>query len=172
MKKHINMILAVLLSLLIVGCIGTGTITIKHELAEFVSSNSGMEIVEVDLTTNNDYNDHKDKIKSIDQVTVIGWLVNELPAANQAQIWIADVGTYSTPDLVRENATRVFVSPVISGNDSLFVNWADGLDLIENLPTLKKAAENGHFWIYGIAEDTPFRVRFHVTLIITLTAGL
>ena len=172
MKNRINMILAVLLSLLIAGCIGTGTITFKYELAEFVSSSSGMEKVEVDLTTNKDYNDNKDKIKSIDQVTVVGWLVNELSADNQAQIWISDVGTYTTPDSVIENATRVFISPVIPGNDSLFIDWANGLDLVENLPSLKTAAENGHFWIYGIAENAPFLVRYHVTLVITMTAGL
>lgn len=172
MMKRIKMISAVLLSFLIAGCVGTGTITFKHEIDAFASSSSAMQKVEVDLTTNKDYNDNKDKIKSIDQVTVVGWLVNEHTADNQAQIWISDAGTYTTPDEVRANATRIFASPVIPGSDSLFIDWANGLDMIENLPALKEAADRGDFWVYGLAENAPFMVRFRITLIITMTAGL
>lgn len=158
--------------LLIAGCIGSGTLIIVFEIAEFVSSSSGLEVMEVDLASNDDYDDNKDKIKSIDQVTVVGWLVNELPDPNQAQIYIADVGIYSTPAEVVANATRVFTSPVIPGNDSVFIDWADGLSHIENLPALKDAADSGYFWLYGVAADSPFMVRFRITLVITMTAGL
>lgn len=172
MKNLKTGILAFLMPLFVAGCVGTGTIIIVFELAEFVSSSSGLEVVEVDLTDNSDYNDNKDRIKSIEQVTVIGWLVNELQTDNQAEIFIADVGTYSTPAEVQAGGTRVFTSPVIPGGDSVFIDWSDGLSRIENLPALKDAADAGHFWLYGLAADSPFTVRFNITLVITMTAGL
>ena len=172
MKKLKIGILALIVPLFIAGCVGSGTLIIVFELAEFVSSSSGIEVMEIDLTSNDDYNDNKDKIKSIEQVTVVGWLSNELQTENQAQIYIADVGTYSTPAEVEANATRVFTSPVIPGGDTVFIDWTNGLSHIENLPALKDAADAGHFWLYGVAADNPFMVRFRITLVITLTAGL
>jgi len=172
MIRNLKTISALILSLLIAGCIGSGTIIFVFDLDEFVSSSAGMEVVEVDLTTNSDYNDNKDKIKSIDQVTVVGWFVNLEPADNQAELYVADVGTYSTPADVRANATRVFVSPVMAGSDSVFISWSDGLSHIENLTVLKDKADAGYFWIYGLAADSPFTVRYRLSLVITMTAGL
>ncbi len=117
MKKRAFTISAVMLSLFIAGCIGSGTVRLEYEIDEFVSSSEDMIVEEINLADNEDYDDNKDKIKSVDQVTVVGWMVNLEPVENFAEIWIADVGTYLSPAEVRANATRVFISPVISGND-------------------------------------------------------
>ena len=172
MKKYFAFAMAFLVAIYITGCVASGTVIIVFDIDEFVSSSTGMEVVEVDLTTNSDYNDNKDKIKSIDQVTVAGTLTNLESVDNQAEIWLAYTGEYDTPAEVRDNATRIFVSPVIPGDDDLLINWADGLSHIENLDALKDAAEAGHFWLYGLAADSPFTVRFRITLVITMTAGL
>jgi len=172
MNKRPTLIAAVLLFVFLAGCIGTGTIRLEYELDEFYSSSGNIQVVEVDLTTNEDYNDNKDKIKSVDQVTVVGWLINMQQADNSAEIWLSDVGTFASEAEVRANATRVFVSPVIPGNDSVFIDWSDGLNHVENLPALKDAAEVGHFWLYGLADSAPFNVGFRIGLIIVLTAGL
>ncbi len=164
--------MALLVPIYIAGCIASGTVIIVFDIDEFVSSSTGMEVVEVDLTTNKDYNDNKDKIKSIDQVTVVGTLTNLESTDNQAEIWLAYTGEYDTPAQVRDNATRIFVSPVIPGDAELFIDWSDGLSHIENLNALKDAAEDGHFWLYGLAADSPFTVQFNITLVITMTAGL
>ncbi len=172
MKKLLSFAMPLLVPIFIAGCVASGTIIIVFDLAEFVSSSTGMEVVEVNLTTNSDYQDNKDKIKSIDQVTVAGTLTNLEPADNQAEIWLAYTDSYATPAEVRLNATRIFVSPVIPGGEELLINWADGLNHIENLDALKDAADEGLFWLYGLAADSPFTVQFNITLIITMTAGL
>jgi hypothetical protein len=171
MRKSTRYTLAVMLSLLVVACLGTGTITFIFDIDEFTSSSSGMEKREIDLTTNSDYNDNKDRIKSVDQVSVVGWFINEESAANSAEIFVSDV-EYSDPDSVRDYATRVFTSPVIPGDDSVFVNWSDALAQIENLPYLKERVDDGYFWLYGLAESSPFRIRCRITLLITITVGL
>ena len=172
MKKLAILFTAILFPVFIAGCIGTGTIKLEYEIAEFVSASDGMVVEEIDLTTNKDYRENKDKIKSVDQVTVVGWFHNLQQADNYAEVWVAYTDTLSTPAMVRANATRVFKSPVIPGNDSLFINWSDGLSHIENIPTLKDAADRGNFWLYGLAENSPFTVRFRIGLVIILTAGL
>ncbi len=172
MKKYLTFAMALLLLTYIAGCVASGTIIITYDIDEFISSSVGMEVVEVDLTTNEDYNDNKDKIKSIDQVTVTGTLANLQPEDNQAEIWLADSGNYVTPAEVREDAIRIFTSPVIPGDSTIFISWSDGLSHIENIGALKDAAEEGHFWLYGLAENSPFTVRFKITLVITMTAGL
>jgi hypothetical protein len=171
MRKNITYTLAAMLSLLIVACLGTGTVTFKYDFNEFYTSSDIMHKEHVDLTTNSDYNDNKDRIKSIDQVSVVGWFINEEPVADSAEIFVSEV-EYEDPETVRENATRVFSSPTIPGNDSIFVDWADALAHIENLPYLKDRVDNGQFWLYGLAANAPFTVRCRITLIITFTVGL
>lgn len=172
MKKYLTYAMVLLLLVYIAGCVASGTTIVIYDIDEFISSSSGMEVVEVDLTTNEDYNDNKDKIKSIDQVTVTGTLANLESDTAQAEIWLAHTDEYTDPDTVREYAVRVFVSPSIPGNSAIFINWSDGLSHIENLGALKDAADGGHFWLYGLAENSPFTVRFKITLVITMTAGL
>ena len=164
--------MALLVPIFIAGCVASGTIIITYDIAEFISSSSGMHIEEIDLTENEDYEDSKDKIKSIDQVTVTGTLTNLEDSTTQAEIWLADTGDYATQALVRDNATMIFISPIIPGDSAIFISWSDGLNHIENLGALKDAAEGGHFWLYGLADNTPFTVRFKITLVITMTAGL
>lgn len=171
MRMYSKLALAVLVPVLFGGCLlVSGTFTFTHEIDEFVSSNGAFQAREIDLTQDKDYNDNKDKIQSVDQVSVVGWFFNMSPQDNSAEIYIADVGTYQNADEVRANATRVFTTPEISGNDSLFVKWSDALGMIENLPVLKDKAEAGYFWLYGIAASSPFTMRFEATLVITITA--
>lgn len=172
MRKSAIFILLAMLPLLVAGCLlATGTITFTHDIDEFTTSNGSMDKREIDLTTDSDFNDNKDKIQSVDQVSVVGWFYNGEQVDNFAELYISENGTYTEPDSVREYATRVYTSPVIPGNDSVFVDWADAIPLIENLSYLKDEVYDGHFWIYGLAQNSPFWFRCKLTLIITLTVG-
>jgi hypothetical protein len=172
MRTSTILTLAVMLSVLIAGCLGTGTVTFKKDIDEFYSTSGFMHKEMIDLTTNKDYDDNKDRIKSIDQVSVVGWFVNDEPVDNYAEIYISEDGSFTEPAEVRENATRVYKSLVIPGGDSVFVDWADALPLIENLPYLKERVLDGRFWLYGLAENSPFAVHCRLTLIVTFTVGL
>jgi hypothetical protein len=172
MRKNAIFILAALLPLLIAGCmLASGTVTFTHDIDEFTTSSGSMDKKEIDLTTDKDFNDNKDKIQSVDQVSVVGWFYNGEPVDNFAELYVSENGTYTEPDTVRKYATRVYTSPVIPGLDTVFVDWADALPLIENLSYLKDEVYDGHFWIYGLAQNSPFWFHCKLTLIITLTVG-
>lgn len=172
MRKNAIFILIAMLPLLVAGCLlASGTVTFTHDIDEFITSSGFTEKREIDLTTDEDFNDNKDKIQSIDQVSVVGWFYNGEPVDNFAELYVSEDGSYADPDMVRQNATRVYTSPEVPGMDSVFVDWTDALPLIENLSYLKDEVYDGHFWIYGLAQNSPFWFRCNLTLIITLTAG-
>lgn len=171
MSKSAIYTLIAMLSLLLAGCLASGTVTFTHDIDEFTTSSGFMDKREIDLTDEDDFNDNKDKIQSVDQVSVVGWFYNLEPVDNSAELYVSEDGSYTDPDMVRQNATRVYTSPVVPGNDSVFVDWDDALPLIENLSYLKDEVYDGHFWIYGLAENSPFALRCRLTLIITLTVG-
>jgi len=152
-------------------CIVSGTITFIYDIDEFYSHSGSIQTIEVNLADNSDYNDNKDKIKSINHVAVVGTIENLMGVSNSAEVYISDIGTYTNPDTIRLYGKKIFTSPSVPGNDSVFINWSDGLQYIENLPDLKAAVESGYFWIYSLAENPDFNMRFKISFAITMTVG-
>jgi hypothetical protein len=172
MKRYALITFALLVPTLIAGCIlTTGTIVIVENIDSFASTNNAVNKVEIDLTTNSDYNDHKDQIKSVDAVSIVGWVINRGNAENSGVVWMADSGTLTNPDTT--NAKLLVVSPSVPAGDSVLINWSDAVSHVQNFDALKdKIFNDPHFWIYGIASSTPFVMEFRMSLVITLTVGL
>jgi len=170
MKKLLTLGTALLLPAFMAGCIATGTFVFVFDIEGNQSSPVSILAQMVDLTENDEYNDHKDKIKSIDAVAVVGEITNNLPAETVGQIWISDE-LYVTPDEVRQNATLVFETPSIPGNSTIFIDWSDGLSRIQHFDELKAQVESGNFIVYGISTGA-FDLFFDLNLIVTFTAGV
>ena len=169
MKKALLSGLALLLAVVMADCIATGTLVFVFDLEGSHSSPGDFEAIDVDLSTNKDYNDHKDKIKSIDAVAVVGQISNNTSSDVAAEIYISDE-VYTDPQAVRDNATIVFISPTIPANDTIFVDWSDGLSHIENFDELKAQIEDGSFKLYVISSG-PLDLHYDLNLIVTMTAG-
>jgi len=173
-KKRIALT-ALLIASLIIGCgIATGTFTFGYELNGTIeSSNASLEFEYVDLTTIDDYNDHKDNLKSVDNIAVVGSIINDGVAAVSGEIWLVDNDTtYTDPDTVKHYGTRIFVSPVIPAGDTLDIDWSDGLSYIENFSAVQTAVELGQFVLYGLGDSDAFEVTMDIDIIFTITAGL
>lgn len=178
--NKIKLALAALLTVsLIIGCgIATGSFTFGYELDGPISStNANLEWESIDLTTIDDYNDHKDKIKSVDNIALVGVVHNLGNTAVSGEVWLAYDSTYgdygnNSPDTVRAHGTRIFVSPVIPTSDSLVIDWEEGLSYIENFAEVQAAVELGQFVLYGLGDSQFFDVYIDVDIIITITAGL
>ena len=164
---------ALLAAVLAIGCgIATGTFSFVVEIDGTIASNqASLEWEHIDLTIIEYYNDHKDKIKSVDQVAMVGSIANNGPDVS-GEIWLAYDTTYSTPAEVRANSTRIFVSSVIPSGDTLIVNWSDGLAFIENFAAVQDAIELGDFVLYGLGDNSIFDVEMDIDIIVTITAGL
>ncbi|OGC91506.1 MAG: hypothetical protein A2W25_00585 [candidate division Zixibacteria bacterium RBG_16_53_22] len=171
MIKNLLLTVALLIPVVIAGCLASGTLVVVFDIAEFISLPVSIVYQPIDLTLNSDYEDHKDKIKSIDTITLTGFIVNRGSSDAVSEIWISDE-LYTDTASVRQNASLVFISPSIPVNDTLFLHWADGKANMRNQDILAdQIKDGGQFNVYGIA-DGSFNLQYDLSVIITLTAGL
>jgi hypothetical protein len=175
MKKYIILGAALLTAAFIGGCILTsGTKVITFDLQSSWEPVSGMQTQYVDFPNqSSDYNDNKDKIKSIDAVVLVGTLDNHSSSSVQSNIYISD-NQYTTPAQVQTpgNATLIFVSPTVPANDSLRLNWSDGLSHIQNFDVLQNQLKtDGQFYIYAITTNNGV-IDYNLSIVLTLTVGL
>lgn len=171
LKKYLLIMLSFILPFIVFGCLESGTVVIVHDIEGFQATGSGMGSKAVDLNEEPAYADNRDRIRSIDAVSVAGQVGNLSDAPVSAQIWISD-NQYTTPEEVRAHATRIFTTPTVPARDTLEIEWADGLSMIENLPELREQIEgDGQFYVYGIVSNSA-DIWYDLSLVITVTAGL
>ncbi len=175
MKKLKFALAALLIIALIVGCgIATGSFTFGYEIDDTIeSTNATLEYEYIDLTTIEDYNDHKDDLKSLDNVAIVGTILNNGPGAVSGEVWLAYDSTFTDPDTVRYYGTRIFVTTGIPEDILLYINWEDGLGWIENFPEVQTAVlDSAYLVIYGLGDADIFDVELDIDIIFTVTAGL
>lgn len=175
MKKLLLFALISLTGLGLLSCgITTVNLTLTYHIDDIASTDDAVEVYTLDLNSDSDYEEHKDNIKSVDQIGVVAWLYNNLPSEATAEIWVATDDSYTTAEEVRDHGTRVFVLPEpIPASDSVLISWENGLTYMENTDYLTDLIINeGTFAVYGIAAETPFDVKVVSEIVISLTVGL
>jgi hypothetical protein len=178
MRKLTYISLVALLTVIVGGCLTTGQIKVKDDFGDGVSHDSNIYSYDLDLNTNTDYTDNKDKVKSVDGVAVVGVIKNHLETEIQAEIYISDDPNLESAEEIMDpkQATRVFVSPTVAGNDSLLVNYADGLAAMENtqaiIDQLFGPTADGMFTIYAIGSAATFNFTYKAEVVLTLTVEL
>jgi len=176
MRTIAYMSLITLFAVFVGGCLTTGQITVKDTFGDGVTHNANIYTYDLDLNTNEDYTDNKDKVKSVDAVSVVGVVNNNLATDIQAEIYISDDGNLATVDEIKKSATLVFVSPKVPGNDKLVINYADGLSHMEDsqavIDQLFGPTADGMFTIYAIGNTDDFNFTYKAEVVVTLTVEL
>jgi hypothetical protein len=174
MKKTIGMtIMTAALLVLIGGCLlMTGQSTFYRRIDIGVTTNTAVTAVPVDLNEEQDYLDHRDEIKSVDAISVVAIIQNNLPAAAKMEIYISDNAGLTTVDGVKSEAKLVFVSPTVPASDKLKIGWADGFKyMVDEKPVIEQVLGDGIFVVYAIADETPFSLDVKAEIGITFTVG-
>jgi hypothetical protein len=174
MKKYILMGLIAIIAAGITGCLLTSQITIVEDIDVGETTSDSVGMYWLDLNVNEDYLEHKDKIKSVDAISLVAWIYNDTSTTVFAEIWVDTDTTYdySNPDTIKAHATRVFASPEIPGYDSLLIDWNDSFQYMERVDYLGNLIMDvGTFAIYGLASDVPFKIRIIGQIVVTLTVG-
>jgi len=176
MKKKLSVLLGILIVLTLVSCDSwlTGTFTATYDIDDIASTNDAVDTYVLDLNDNEDYAEHRENIESVDQVSIIGWIINRSSNPIAGEFWVAEDDNLITPDDVRNSATLIFATPITlpDENDSVFINWQDGLGSMVNVDTLRNYIQNvGAFTVYGLADEMPFSVEMDIEIVITFTAG-
>lgn len=177
MKRYFIVLgFAAIAALTISGCLLTIQKTFIEDVNIGQTTNNNVARYWVDLYTNADYADNIDKIKSVDVVSFVAKIHNQGATANKAELYISadsiDIDGNYGADSIKTYATRVFVSPSIAAGDSALITWNESHKYIQNESVLKDFVLNrGRFWVYGIAENTPFSNRIIAQIVVTVTAG-
>ena len=170
MKSYFILSLVVLLSAFSSGCLITGQITITQGFEITATTDTNVNKYDVDLTDNQDWQDNKDKVVSIDAVAIVAWIFNR-EAANIGEVYWSDDPNLTTVAAVRNNATRIMVTPTINPSPPLNqINWQDGLAAMENTDSLiEQVLGDGVFTVYGIAQEVPFDMDIDGEIVLTVT---
>ena len=181
-KNSVWLLSGLLGALLLTGCIVVGTFVIDYKVDSNLieQTSDGIYFFNVDLTTEEDWQDHQDKIKDIDNVGFLLKVTNLEDADVGIEMYITQGLTedfqtlYDNLDDIRSNTTQVVRNLVIKGpsGTETIIDWPTSLSKVTNIATLKKYAESGKFGLYVVASepDLKFNIDFAV-VIVTLTAG-
>ena len=123
---------ALLLAFATPGCVlVSGQFLIDFELDNFnASTDSAVTREDVDLTTDSDYNDHKDDVKGLADVAVLGKITNLGSTAIGVEVWITPTPTtYTTPTEVTQNATKLWGPFDLAANATKQVGWDESAKL-------------------------------------------
>jgi hypothetical protein len=142
------------------GCVLTsGQFLIDFELDDFsTTTNTAVTRMEVDLNTEEDYDEHKDELKALADVAVLGTIVNGATPIN-AEVWMtAGTTNYTTATEVKDNATRLWGPLSVAANETKTVDWNESANLFSETGKallINEIKGDGMFTVYMIAaEDT------------------
>ncbi|UCG52569.1 MAG: hypothetical protein JSW58_03190 [Candidatus Latescibacterota bacterium] len=172
MKSFLYVSLVALLAASLGGCIVNGQIILTESFGGGVTTDDILNKEVVDLNSNSDYAEHKDDIKSVDAISVVASIKNNLPTDAKAHVYISDDPSFTTVEEVKAGAELVFVSPTIPGDGSLLVDWADGfMYMVDEKPVIDQVLGDGIFTVYVIGNVADFDLDYKAEVTITLTVG-
>jgi len=134
-----------------------------------------LSYVQVDLTEEDVWKDHKDDIKNIDDVGFELWLTNDTNYSLTGEVYIApfDSAAYTTAAEAEANASLILQALNMPAGATTYIDWPTSLDHMANVETLKGFAEEGKFTIYALTTTLPFKMTVDsATVIVTVTYGV
>ncbi len=179
MKISRNALKAVLPLLLVAagaGCLlVSGQITIVQDFgSDLATSELNVYELFVDLNDNSDYEEHKDKIKSLETIGFVVAITNlgSMQAKGEGYLSLTKLDVV-TPAAVRAGATRIlFVDDPIEWGETRNITFEDSQAYIENFDKIEEAIKDGSIYFYGIT-DTGQNVKYeNMKLIATVNFGL
>ena len=144
-----------------------------------IAGADGFERVLVNLADVDEYNDHKDKLKDVTDVAVVGTFENLVGPGGGVEVWITpDNTSLADPAAIIAGATKLWGPGTIGATgDVRVIGWDESAALFNaagKAILLQEAKGDGEFTLYTIG--TPGAVNtIEVTdggLILTIAAGL
>jgi hypothetical protein len=144
------------------GCVLTsGQFLIDFELGDFsTTTETAVARQDVDLTTEEDYNDHKEDLQTLSDVAVLGTLTNNGGAAINVEVWMTTApSSYTTSVEVMNNAVKLWGPFTVAANASKTVGWDESADLFTKVGKellIQEIKGDGQFTVYAIAAEATY----------------
>jgi hypothetical protein len=154
------------------GCLLSGQLILFSDFDVGETSDTAVNKYLVDLNDEEDYADNKDKIESVDGVAIIAVIENLTSTPVKGTIYVSNDPDLTTVSQVEAEADLVFISPEVPGNGEIKIGWMDGFaHMVDPQPIIDEVLGDGTFWIYAIADDTPFNLDIVGAVAITMTVS-
>jgi len=146
-----------LAALTVTGCFVTsGQVLVKFDLPNPVHAASTTPIVGlyIDLNTISEYNDHKDKIKNLTDIALLGTIHNIGLTPIDCEVWMVDgVSLTLTPSQVQNQGTRVWGPLHLEAGSTHKITWDESSKLFSDgkAPLLAQVKGDGQFSLYLLA---------------------
>jgi hypothetical protein len=177
MKRIACVVAALALGLIAAGCVLTsGQVRIPYELDTFtVSTESTITGQPVDLNTEEEYVENKDKLKGLSDMAVLGRFVNGPDAAIDVVVWMTPgLTSHTTVDGLNGDATKVKLwGPFkVNAGATVVVDWDESAELFTKegkTALVNEVKGDGTFTLYAIAEQDTYTFRVeNGTLVLVL----
>ena len=178
MKALKYLIPALVLTFVAAGCIlVSGQFLVSFDLSSISVTNISTFVKEdIDLSTESDYQDHKDDLKAIADIAVLGKFTNN---------GVSDVGVevYMTPDAtnlldvpsIQSTAVKLWGPFNVKAGQTVTVDWNDSAKLFSTAgkaTLLNEAKGDGQFTLYAIGNTGTYNISIsNGVLAITLDFG-
>jgi hypothetical protein len=177
MHKKFALMSALLIVVVIGGCnliTGTFVVDLQIEKEEIISQGE-FQFFAVDLTKEDTWKEHQDKIKNIDNIGFQLWVENN---GNSDVTWefYADNSSdiFNSVSEIKSKAKNVLIGLVLPANKTTYIDWPTSLIYLNSkeFPTFKDWVENGKFNIYAIGDPVSASIIIDsARVIVTVTAG-
>ncbi|SYZ72820.1 hypothetical protein TRIP_C20935 [Candidatus Zixiibacteriota bacterium] len=176
MKKHnlrFGLLSSLLALLLIGGCLlitGTLVIDLWIEKSE-IHGTSDFNSFKVDMSRDGTWNEHRNDMKSIDNVGFRLWITNTGGEDITGELYASTDSTLTDTTEVRDNATLIFGGASFPPGSS-YIDWPTSLKYVHNLPAIRTFLTGGVFTVYGLTTTAPFNMVIDsAEVIVTVTVG-
>lgn len=165
-----SLALVALAALAAAGCILTsGQFVATYDLPDATFNTSGTFQGElVDLNTIGIYNDHKQDLKRVEDLALVGDIRNNGNASVQAEVWIVPAAT-TAPTGIVAGAVKLWGPVTVPANSTVTVDWNESSKLFVGRQTLiDEIKGDGVFGLYLAAPSVTYDISTTNAAIITV----
>ncbi|KPL18773.1 MAG: hypothetical protein AMJ92_06435 [candidate division Zixibacteria bacterium SM23_81] len=139
--------------------------------ADIFSVEDDVGMVKVDLTEDEDWQEHRDEITGIQRILFSSWVINHSDSTAAAQIYISKRCDIEDADSVKALTDLILDGISVPGNDSIYITPQNSHMYLQEPEVLKEFLLEGEACLYWIAKEVPFTLEIpdSVTIVVDFT---
>lgn len=168
---------AALAALSAAGCVlVSGQFLVTYEFDDPVTITSPTQLagVEVNLNEVSDYDDHKDKLKDVADLALVGRIVNLTGTAVAVEVWMVANPTvlYTNDTDVKANGVKIWGTLNVGANGAAQIDWDQSSALFVGRQALiDQIKGDGRFDLYAIGSTGTYSFRIEKGALIAVLAA-
>ncbi len=133
----------------------SGQITFTQDFGSgTASADKTVHYIACDLSENEDYQDHKDEIKSVEAFGFFLTVENIGADEAKGEMWLSfeDLGLTPSIATIKAEAVRIVGNANLGTGEVRTIDFDESQAYVENLDDIETAVKEGVFYLYGITD--------------------